>query len=257
MEQILDALQIDWVNTSHPFEEVTANVIYLSTYICFTLSKINTEVGDVYRLSMPYRTILSEHYYLLNKLACAGLRFMFVNNFIYQIDPIQTRRRINAELFPTYEFDNIQINENDDFETVVDNHVFDMMQESINLYGEGGYSNMYSDIFEFSIFFDNFDFMYTSYFSTGDRWLNIGHALLSIADISIKYNDFVLASIIMFSLNSVIKRIGNYADIHFLKFVKEFAALYTGNFTPDNLLKRWANTLLISLQSHNRIFYEI
>lgn len=256
MEQILDSLEIDWIKTEHPFEEVTANVIYLSTYICFTLSKIHAENGDVYRLSMPYRNILSEHYHLLNKLACAGLRFMFVNNHIYQIDPIQTRRRINAELFTTYET-NIQVNDDDDFETVVQNNVFDMMEETFNLYREGVHYHLYDDVLEFSVFFDNFDFFEHSYFSAGNRWVNIGYVLLSIAETSIKNNDFTAAAIIIYSLNSVIKRVGDTADIHFLKHAKEFASLYTGNFTPDPLLKRWSISLLLSLQSHNRIFYEI
>lgn len=261
MEQILDALQIDWVKAQLPLEDVTAEVIYLSKHICFTLSKIPSDVGDLYRLTMPYPNIIPEHSFILNKLACAGLRFVFNTNYIYEIDNQQTMMRINNETFPTYDLDfrieYFQLNEDDDIATMIDDYYFDTMEENINEFRESNTQTLHTDLLELSYYIEHCHFISNDHFSTGNRWNNIAIILLSIAKFSVRNHEFTTAAIILFSINSIIKRVGDTADISFVRNAKEFAALYTSNNTGDLLLKRWAIQLLYSIQFHNRIFYEI
>lgn len=262
MEQILDNLQIDWVKAQLPLEDVTAEVIYFSRYISFTLSKIPSEVGDLYRLTMPYPVVMPEHSFLLNKLASAGLRFVFNNsNIIYQIDPERTLARINAELHPTFTINGfIQyygINADDDVPTILDDCLFEMMEETINDFREGDSTNLHQDVFDLSEYIEHCETVSDTHFSTGNRWINIAMIFLSIAKISVRDHDFITAAIILYSFNSIIKRFGATADIAFLRNLNDFAEIYTANNSPNLLLKRSATTLLSTILSHNRIFYQI
>lgn len=258
MEQILDNLQIDWVKAQPPLEDVTAEVIYFSKYICFTLSKIPSEVGDLYRLRMPYPVIMPEHSFLLNKLASAGLRFVFNNsNIVYQIDPERTRARINAELQPTFTRDGFIQYYGITSDDSLDDCLFEIMEITINDYREGDYTNLQQDVFDLSEYIEHCDTVSDTHFSTGSRWINIAMIFLSIAKISVRDQDFITATIILYCFNSIIKRLGATADIAFLRNLKDFAEIYTVNNSPNLLLKRWATTLLSTIHSHNRIFYEI
>jgi hypothetical protein len=249
MENILDSLEIDWVKTQEPYQEITANVIYISTYICFTLVKvINPSItGDVYRLTMPYPIISFTVRLFINKLACAGIRFMFQTNNIYTIDPSETELRIRNETTPLFEVDNIF----EDDPEALDDAMFDSMQETFNNYHytRGRYDPT-NNIFEMGMYFKNWHKINANYFATDDRWVTIGMVMLRVAKIS---RQEALSAVIIYNINEILSRLGASADINFIKAAKTFASRNTSN----KLLERWNHKLLDTIESYNLIFYEI
>ncbi len=252
MEQILKSLDVAWNKADDLFQEINCEVIYMSTYICFVLTKINNHSfeGDVYRLTLPpYREISNEIRMFIDKLAYSGLKFMYETNLIHTVNCETNRSRIRNELFPTFEIDD-EFYDNPDY---LDDAMFDSAEECINniVSQQITPAEMASEIFEIGKYIKYWDDGINSdYFTTGDRWLSIGMILLIIAQ---RNRDESLASVIIYVINQIISRLGATADIEFIMKAKEFAT----NNTSNKLLEIWNNKLLDTINSHNRIFYEI
>lgn len=250
MEQILNSLEIDWYINSNG---ITAEVIYLSTYIKFNLYKIQSNDGDIYRLTIDNDDDDTDNFeikYFLNKLACAGLRFMFETNDIYPINPQVSRRREYNELHLTFEVD-------EEFEhdpIALDNAMFDSFEETLNDYRDSNREyDISDDVLELTNYLKFYTHINPTQFSQGNRWVNIGFNLLNIAKFSRDCENTSLEIIIMFCIHTIVQRFGATADISFLKEAKEFAALFCYN----PCLKRWNNYILCAIAEHNRIFYVI
>jgi hypothetical protein len=247
MANILTSLGIDWDMAQPPSLQITASVIYLHSYICFSLNKIyDTDVtGDVYELTMPYRSLDFIHRLLLNKLASAGLIFIF-NSRIYTIDPMESRLRIQNETSPQFEF----YIEFDDPLTI-DELMFDSAEEALNNFRSSrGRYNPSNDFFEIGTYFKYYEHINSFHFATGNRWVNIAKCMLVIAKIN--RNDSI-AAIIAHNIYLILSRVGASADITFIRDAKEFAS---GN-TSNSLLHRWNLKIIDTIDSYNRIFYEI
>lgn len=248
MENILHSLEIDWIKLEGPCEEIVASLIYITNYICFTLVKINSDEysGDVYRLNFPNPMLTFEMRMLLNKLACAGLKFMFRSNELYPVNPAETEHRIYGELHPTFE-----VIEELNNPVSLNDAMFDMIEETFNNYRDtSGRYFINDNILELASYFRYFHTIPPTSFSIGDRWANIGKILLRIA---IDRREETIAALIIYCLNIALMRVGDTADISLLSAIKEFSTQPTGN----KLLERWNNKILSTIDSHNRIFYEI
>jgi hypothetical protein len=246
MENILDFLQVDWVKTHMPDEEIHCNVIYMFSYICFTLVKIDSEEysGDVYLLTLPYFALTIQMKYFINRLACAGLKFKFRSNNLYRITVEETRQRALNEKSFSFEYDI------DDPATLED-LIFERVEDAINNYcSSRGREDIKPYIFEMALYFKYYENINITQFATGNRWVKIGKKLLIIA--KNRCNE-VVSAVIMSALNDVLWRLGGYADIKLIQGIKEFASQNTSNA----ILARWNNKMITTIDYHNRIFYEV
>ncbi len=251
MEQILDSLDVAWVRAQEPNQEITAEVIYMSTYICFTLDKINNHslTGDVYRLTLPSVQVITLSIKMfIDKLAYKGLKFMYNTNEIYTVDETANRERIRNEMFPVFEVEDTYY----DNPQALDDSMFDAAEEFINNYACNDYDpiQLTEDIFEIGMYINLWEEINTTHFATGNRWVNIGLILLEIAK---RTRNDSLSAIIIYNINQIISKLGATADMEFIRKAKEFSS----NNTTNKLLQIWNNKLLVTIQRHNRIFYEI
>jgi hypothetical protein len=254
MEQILESLDVVWTKAQEPCQEITAEVIYNSSYICFTLNKIvNTEfTGDVYRLTTPpYPVDFLQVRFFIDKLAYSGLRFMYNTNEIYTVSEDNTRSRLRYELFPVFETDDYYYDE----PHFLDDDMFESAEEIINNYTSNNIQynsfEMASDLFDIGLYFKYWDGDLDPHcFRTDNRWVRIGMILLIIAKENVEHS---IAPIIIYVLDQIISKLGATADIEFMTKARVFAEENTTN----QLLALWKKKLLNTIHSHNRIFYEI
>ncbi len=251
MERILDSLEIDWEKINHPHEEIRASVIYLAKYIKFCLIKIRADdlmavEGDVYRIII-YEHLTFHHMFLLNKLACAGLRFVFRSLVEYRINPEETQRRHLNEARPAFEVNEEFEHNPEGFEDAM----FESIEDAYNNFNDGwvGYDPS-EELIETSLYIRFHPSITEEHFATGNRWVNIGMEALKIAE---QNQSKPLSAIAIYSLFEIISRVGSTADIGFIAKAKEVASLETNNA----LLRRWNGRLLNKINSFNRIFYEI
>jgi hypothetical protein len=252
MENKLTSLGIDWEKAQPPLEDVTASVIYLNEYITFSMYKeCSIEGGDMYRVIMPNRVLKLPHRLLLNKLASSGLKFKLGSSEeMYMIEPRESRERIENERNQMYVLEGLEELE-EEGEEAVDEAMYETAEEGINNYRNG--ENPSEEFFEIGIYFKYWNTITENHFVIGDRWVNIGFIMLRIASMNIEES---LSAIIMYNLNLIITRVGARADIRFIKEAKEFASSNVIN-TSNRVLERWNRTLLDTIESLNRIYYEI
>jgi hypothetical protein len=245
MDQALDLAEVSWYKINN---NVIANVIYLSKYIFFTLTKIPSEIGDMYELTIPSRERNQVIYMFLNKLACCGLKFKF-DNIVYELDDEFTYTRLYNEEHVSFHISNISDVDDDE---MIDDCMYEDMHETLD-----DLHNITTSLLNISAYIRYVANLDREHFTTGNRWVQIATRILELSK-SLNMDCDSLCGVAMYTLNSFLVRFGKDADTGLIHSIHEYAHSIKNNPPKYNpLLVKYSGEILDTIYYIHSIVIEI